>query len=112
MTRRVLLASDLDRTLLPNGPQPESARARPLLRALAARDDLILAYVSGRHLALVREAIAAFQLPEPAFIVGDVGSTIYRRGDRGWEAWSRWSERIAPRWAGRRSEERRVGKEC
>ena len=35
MASPILLCCDLDRTLIPNGPQPESPGARPLLRALA-----------------------------------------------------------------------------
>ena len=38
--RNILLCSDLDRTLIPNGTQPESPQARPLLRSLAARPEL------------------------------------------------------------------------
>ena len=49
MPGRLMLCSDLDRTLLPNGPQEESPEARPLLRRLAQRPDLVLAYVSGRN---------------------------------------------------------------
>lgn len=101
MRGRVLLCSDLDRTLLPNGLQPESPQARPLLRRLAEHPDVILVYVSGRHLALIEDAIAHYDLPQPAFAVGDVGTSIYRPRDGDWRLWERWSEHIAPDWAGR-----------
>lgn len=101
MTERILLCSDLDRTLLPNGLQPESPRARPLLRRLAEHPGVILAYVSGRHLALIEAAIEEYNLPRPAFAVGDVGTSIYRPRDGDWQLWERWSEHIAPDWAGR-----------
>lgn len=100
MTERILLCSDLDRTLLPNGLQPESPQARPLLRRLAAQPDVILAYVSGRHLALIEAAIAEYALPQPAFAIGDVGTSIHRPSDGDWRLWERWSEHIAPDWAG------------
>ncbi|MCI5126782.1 MAG: haloacid dehalogenase, partial [Candidatus Electrothrix sp. AR5] len=32
---KLLVCTDLDRTLLPNGPQPESPGARPAFAALA-----------------------------------------------------------------------------
>ncbi len=35
MKHDILLCSDLDRTFLPNGPQPESSEARRLLQRLA-----------------------------------------------------------------------------
>jgi sucrose-6-phosphatase len=100
MTDRILLCSDLDRTLLPNGLQPESPRARPLLRRLAEHPGVTLVYVSGRHLALIEAAIEEYVLPRPAFAVGDVGTSIYRPSDGDWRLWERWSEHIAPDWAG------------
>lgn len=105
MTGRILLCSDLDRTLLPNGLQPESPQARPLLRRLAEHPEVILAYVSGRHLALIEAAIADYGLPQPAFAVGDVGTSIYRPLDGDWRLWDSWSEHIAPDWAGRSRED-------
>ncbi|HDO34182.1 MAG TPA: haloacid dehalogenase, partial [Chromatiales bacterium] len=39
----LLLCSDLDRTLIPNGPQAESPRARALLCELARRPEITLA---------------------------------------------------------------------
>lgn len=96
---RILLCTDLDRTLIPNGPEPESPGARERFAALAAHEQVTLAYVSGRHRALVEEAIADYQLPLPDFVVGDVGTTIYRVGDK--ELWQRehaWEEEIATDW--------------
>jgi HAD superfamily hydrolase (TIGR01484 family) len=75
--RRILLCSDLDRTLLPNGPQPESPDARPLLRHLADRPELELVYVTGRDRGLIWEAIRNYDLPLPRRVIGDVGTTLY-----------------------------------
>lgn len=100
MTERILLCTDLDRTLLPNGAQPESPEARPLFRKAAGHPALTLAYVSGRHKALLLEAIEAFDLPEPDFAIGDVGTTIYRIEDGEWHPWHAWSTEIAPDWKG------------
>ena len=102
---KILLCSDLDRTLLPNGAQAESPRARPMLRAFAARPEVSLAYVSGRHLALVQAAIAEYDIPPPDFAIGDVGTTIYEVSAGGWHLWPAWAEEIAPDWRGRRHDE-------
>ena len=96
----VLLCSDLDRTLLPNGPQPESPQARPLLRAVAGRPDLTLVYVTGRHLDLLREGIEEFDLPLPRYAIGDVGTTLYEVRSGEWSLWQPWSDRIAEDWQG------------
>ena len=102
---KILLCSDLDRTLLPNGAQAESPRARPMLRAFAARPEVSLAYVSGRHLALVQAAIAEYDIPPPDFAIGDVGTTSYEVSAGGWHLWPAWAEEIAPDWRGRRHDE-------
>ncbi len=96
----LLLCTDLDRTLLPNGPQPESPRARERFHALAAHGDIILAYVTGRDRRLVETAITQYQLPQPAFVISDVGTNIYdlRRGQ--WRIWEQWQQEIAPDWNG------------
>lgn len=100
MTAQILLCTDLDRTLLPNGPQPESRDARPLFRQAAAHCELTLAYVSGRHKALLIEAIRDFDLPLPNFAICDVGTTIYKIDDGEWRWWRAWSDEIAPDWKG------------
>lgn len=97
---RILLCSDLDRTLLPNGPQPESPQARPRLRRLAERPEITLAYVTGRHKALLREAIDEYGLPEPDFAIGDVGTTLYAVDADEWKRWEHWDRAIAPDWNG------------
>jgi HAD superfamily hydrolase (TIGR01484 family) len=100
MTKRLLICTDLDRTLLPNGSAPEAAQARPLFAALVSRPEVVLAFVSGRHKALVQDAIAEFRLPLPDFVIGDVGTTIYAVTAEGWQEWPQWTDEIAPDWAG------------
>ena len=57
MLERLLICTDLDRTLIPNGTQPESSGARDHFATLVDRPEVTLAYVSGRHRALVKAAI-------------------------------------------------------
>lgn len=100
MAKRILICTDLDRTLLPNGSAPESPKARPLFSALVARPEILLAYVSGRHKELVEQAIAEYQIPQPDFVIGDVGTSLYRVDQNGWHASDAWAFEIAPDWAG------------
>ncbi|PKM10683.1 MAG: haloacid dehalogenase [Gammaproteobacteria bacterium HGW-Gammaproteobacteria-3] len=100
MTGKILICTDLDRTLLPNGSAPESIRARPFFSALVARPEVVLAYVSGRHKALVEQAIAEYSLPQPDFVIGDVGTSIYQITAEVWREWPQWEHEIAPDWAG------------
>ena len=96
--KKYLLCTDLDRTLIPNGAQPESPDARTLFRRLAAREDVALAYVSGRHLALLEQAITDYDLPRPDYAIADVGSTIYQATAASWRPWDDWDDCIAPDW--------------
>ena len=98
--RPLLLCTDLDRTLIPNGPQPESPSAHELFKSLSAREEITLTYVTGRHRALIEQAIAEFRLPLPDYAIADVGTTIYRITPDGWQNWDAWSEQIAPDWQG------------
>lgn len=96
----LLICTDLDRTLIPNGPQPLSPRAPVLFTRLAALDGVRLAYVTGRHKELIESAINEFGLPVPDFAIADVGTTIYRIGADGWTPWPQWEAHIAADWLG------------
>jgi sucrose-6-phosphatase len=96
----LLLCTDLDRTLIPNGAQPESPHARHRFASLAGRPDLTLVYVTGRHQALIQQAIRDFALPTPNFAIADVGATIYQVTGTQWRRWLAWDAHIAPQWNG------------
>jgi sucrose-6F-phosphate phosphohydrolase len=102
MKQKLLVCTDLDRTLIPNGPQPESADARDRFRQLCASENVLLAYVSGRDQFLVKEAIAAFSLPQPDYVIGDVGTSLYHvETPEDWRHQSNWDEHISQDWRGR-----------
>jgi len=98
VSSRLLICTDLDRTLLPNGSQPESPGARRLFARLAARAEVQLAYVTGRHLELLVEAIEHYRLPRPDYAICDVGTSIYRHDPPGWVLQAEWAEKLAADW--------------
>jgi HAD superfamily hydrolase (TIGR01484 family) len=100
MRKHILICTDLDRTLLPNGRQPESPGARATFTRLVSRPEVTLAYVSGRHRELVEDAIRDYQLPLPDWVIGDVGTTIYQVRTGEWLHWSEWEQDIATDWRG------------
>ncbi len=100
MNRRLLLCTDLDRTLLPNGGQPESAAARKYFTRLAQLPEITLAYVTGRHRALVEDAIYNYRLPQPDYAITDVGTRIYHIAQGDWQPWPQWENEIDNDWAG------------
>lgn len=101
MAAPILLATDLDRTLLPNGGQPESPAARQRFRRLAVRPEVLLAYVTGRHRELVEAAIAEYELPRPDFVIADVGTSLYEIDAHHWRQVQDWQQSIALDWGGR-----------
>ncbi len=100
MIERLLICTDLDRTLLPNGNQPESSGARAAFARLAAHPEVTLAYVSGRHRALVADAIREYGLPLPDWVIGDVGTTLYQVSAASWQHWDAWAQDIGGDWRG------------
>jgi len=98
--QKILICSDLDRTLIPNGYQEESAHARPVFRRLAEHSHIYLAYVSGRDRKLILDAIEEFYLPMPDYAIGDVGTTLYRVTNDGWHLSEDWSDEIGKDWKG------------
>ena len=97
---KYLICTDLDRTLIPNGTQPESPMARNYFSQLVASERVILVYVSGRDKALVAQAIKTYELPSPDFVIGDVGTNIYDMRDSAWSIFTKWHEVISPDWNG------------
>jgi HAD superfamily hydrolase (TIGR01484 family) len=100
MNGSVLICTDLDRTLLPNGKQPESPAARRRFAEFAAREEVRLAYVTGRHLALVEKAIANYVLPRPDFVIADVGTSLYESAEDCWRRRADWDEQFVVEWGG------------
>lgn len=97
----LLICTDLDRTLIPNGTESESMDARKHFAVLACRPEVTLAYVSGRHIALVKQAINNYQLPVPDYVIGDVGTTVYKvKPGQPWERQQSWEEEIVKDWPG------------
>ena len=98
MSAPLLLCTDLDRTLLPNGEAPESSQARELFGRLCAQPGVTLVYVTGRDTSRVAAAIHEYDLPVPDHMIADVGTTIAQpTGERLGE----WDEHISRDWGGR-----------
>lgn len=94
----LLLCTDMDRTVIPNGAAPEAANARQRFHAFCEQEHVILMYVTGRHLALMQNAIEQYQLPEPDYVVTDVGTQIYHRANNAWVTVDEWQTEMHQAW--------------
>lgn len=90
---------------MPNGPQPESPQARSLLHKLVQRPEITIAYASGRHQALLLEAIDEYDLPVPDYAICDVGTTIYEIHNGQWKDLKDWALNITSDWNGKGHDE-------
>jgi sucrose-6F-phosphate phosphohydrolase len=97
---KLLLCTDMDRTVIPNGAAKENDLARGRFQTLCRHPDVILVYVTGRHKMLVQEAIDEFNLPQPHYAITDVGSQIYQVQDGEWFEKAAWQNEIGLSWNG------------
>ncbi|MGB5253680.1 MAG: HAD-IIB family hydrolase [Sedimenticolaceae bacterium] len=96
-----ILATDLDRTLLPNGSWPPDPGAIDLFNELTERHGVFVVYVTGRNLDLAENAIEEFGIRYPHMLIGDVGTSIRKYEQGAWATHAGWEAHIrqtSPRW--------------
>ena len=96
-----ILATDLDRTLLPNGSWPPDPGAIDLFNELTERHGVFVVYVTGRNLDLAENAIKEFGIRHPHMLIGDVGTSIRKYEQGTWATHGGWEAHIrqtSPRW--------------
>ncbi|HEV7279889.1 MAG TPA: HAD-IIB family hydrolase [Pirellulaceae bacterium] len=74
----LVLATDLDGTLIPLDASSEQRRDLETLERELFERDAALIFVTGRHLESVRNIAEEARLPSPTWILCDVGTTICR----------------------------------
>lgn len=104
--RKLLLCTDMDRTIIPNGAHPEHPDARRRFRDFCALSEVTLTFVTGRDQALVKQAVKDYSLPKPDFAITDVGAKIYRIDpDETWHELHDWEDHISTDWNGKSHEQ-------
>lgn len=98
--RKLLLCTDMDRTAIPNGKQAAHPDAHKRFSAFCQLPEVSLAYVTGRHLGLVKQAVDEYRLPVPDYAITDVGTRIYQLRDGNWQELESWEQEIAADWKG------------
>ncbi|MBX2813988.1 MAG: HAD family hydrolase [Myxococcales bacterium] len=96
-----VLATDLDRTLLPNGRWDPEEGAIARFNQLTEASDLVVVYVTGRSLTSTEEAIAKYGIRYPHVLCADVGTSIYRYKEDTWiadDGWPSWVMKGSPKW--------------
>lgn len=96
-----ILATDLDRTLLPNGSWPADPGAIELFNELTEKQNVCVVYVTGRNLALAEGAINEFGIRHPDVLIGDVGTSIRKFEQGEWHDHHGWEDHVkntCPNW--------------
>ena len=96
-----ILATDLDRTLLPNGSWECDREAIDMFNDLTERHGVLVVYVTGRNLDLTEKAIREYGVRYPDVLCGDVGTSIRKYGNGEWtfdEGWAAHVRRSSPGW--------------
>lgn len=96
-----ILATDLDRTLLPNGSWPVDENAIALFNEWTTKQGVLVVYVTGRNLDLTENAIHEYGVRFPDILCGDVGTTIRHYENDAWSMDQGWIEHVhamSPRW--------------
>ena len=96
-----ILATDLDRTLLPNGSWECDSKAIELFNKLTEKHGALVVYVTGRNLNLTENAIEEYGVRYPDILCGDVGTSIRKYEDGEWKfdnGWIAHVKRASPRW--------------
>lgn len=96
-----ILATDMDRTLLPNGSWEADKHVIDCFNTMTHKQGVLVVYVTGRNLALTEQAIAEFGVRYPDVLCGDVGTTIRQYRDGVWQDDGGWVEHVtrsSPKW--------------
>lgn len=88
-----ILATDLDRTLFPNGKQ-EYDGSMTILKKIIGSEKIKLIFVTGRNIDGIEQGIEEFEAPFPDFAVAEVGTKIYKNQEGKLIEDKRWLEKV------------------
>lgn len=89
----ILFITDLDRTLLPNGPYKDDGSIPELFEKLEKLPHTLV-YATGRNLSMVQDAIHTWDIPVPDFLIAEVGTSLYRKSGNELVIDNRWHDYI------------------
>ncbi len=89
-----VLASDLDGTLIPLPDNQQNREDLLTLKNLLGTGKYKLIFATGRHYESVMDAIYQYDLPQPDWIVCDVGSAVYHLQEKAYNPFKPYQEHL------------------
>jgi hydroxymethylpyrimidine pyrophosphatase-like HAD family hydrolase len=80
-----ILATDLDRTLLPNGSREADSEAIDPFSELTEKRGVLVVYVTVRNLVPTENATRGYEVGYPDILCGDIGTSIIKYGNGEWK---------------------------
>ncbi|MFP4117679.1 MAG: HAD-IIB family hydrolase [Candidatus Woesearchaeota archaeon] len=93
-----ILATDLDRTLIPNGSHKKDVACYKRLRAVLKDNDIGVIYVTGRRKGQISSAIERYDLPLPLYCITNVGTEIFRYSGGQFSPEHGWEKELSKEW--------------
>ena len=96
----IVIATDLDRTLLPNGKQAYD-NSIPIFNDIIKREKLTLIYATGRNINQLNDAVKKYHLLMPDYFIAEVGTRLYtKKGNKLVEDkdWLKTIDTMTPNW--------------
>jgi sucrose-6-phosphatase len=97
-----LIATDLDRTLLPNGKQ-EYDNSMNIFKKIIKKRKFKISYITGRNLNQTKDAIKKYKIPNPDYLISSVGTKIYQYNHKNKrfsedKKWAKIIKKETPQW--------------
>ncbi len=95
-----IIATDLDRTLLPNGKEEYDGTLN-VFKNLVKKNNFILVYITGRSFNLVKKAIKKYKIPYPNYLITNVGTKVFeikKNNSTNLKSWERSIKQQSPLW--------------
>ncbi|MFT4312205.1 MAG: HAD-IIB family hydrolase [Candidatus Woesearchaeota archaeon] len=93
-----IIATDLDRTLLPNGSQKKDAHIYKKLRTFLKKHDIGVIYVTGRRKEQIPSVIQRYNLPRPLYCITNVGTQVYAYSRGKFILVDEWEKQLHKQW--------------
>lgn len=97
----ILIACDLDRTLIPNGAEPYDESLPKFYDLISKVDDVVLAYVTGRNYDLFINSQKDYGIKNPDYLLASVGTEIFKKEGEDMRVYKKWGEYLRlkqPNW--------------